>query len=393
MDKHGYLARPKAMPPRPKAMPQRPKAMPPNAAASAHKSRNGQWGSGNRAQPRAAASASRANPIINVQHTFAAASARLPNHKPVGHQIPKPKDMKRWNLRDETSTKYVDNHKKMLWKRLEEGETLYAEAVKAGTRDPHLGTMQKQLFRQYEKVWDMDHFCTISLDAKATGEPERWINMNQDQIDRNEKLLKEKWLKHGNPRLWRERLTELRKKEQREANRLAAAASARGGGGGDDTSDEELPLVDIADDDELPIAGTVIATAEGYSRAERTTTEPDKCWNLLGDTSGCDDNSTPDNSAESTRAEECDKVAVKLEHVKTEPASKRAKTESASSREPGVAKAGARIRADGVQTDRHARERTAAAESARASNASMLVPNDHVRKLRAGPVRRPDEGA
>ena len=226
-----------------------PKAMPRHAAASA------QWGSGGGTfpPPKAAASASTVRPIptvkpiLNITHTFAAESAQLPNHKPIGHQIPMPKALKRWKGRDETRPNYVDNHKKMLWRGLKEELKSYAAAIKGGIRDPHLGRMQKKLFLKYSKLWDMDHFCLISLDAKPTGEPARWINMNQAQIDRNEQLLKVTWDEIGKPDLWRERLTELRQNEQREA--MALAASARGGYRGDDTSDEELPMLDIADDD------------------------------------------------------------------------------------------------------------------------------------------------
>ena len=82
-----------------------------------------------------------------------------------GHQLQKSSDT-RWEERGEHTKKYVANHRRMLIKVLEKAEEQFADALKLDLEDPEMSDIQGNLKVQYTKLWKMDHFGEIEIDAR-----------------------------------------------------------------------------------------------------------------------------------------------------------------------------------------------------------------------------------
>ena len=216
------------------------------------------------------------------------------DHRAFGYQLPKPKN-ERWNKRDDpTTVGFVANHRRMLNKLLEVTEWEYIKALAQNVTDPELSSLQDNMLRQSEKLWYMDVFETIVLDAKPeTMLPERHVQMSEEQVARNNYLRD----KQGAPppENWRERLQEAGAASECQAAKDAAetqevvdsaesASESRVPAGGEPSSDEEATFErrggsatrSNADDDSLPAEGQIITQSSTAESAH----DP-KVWSLL----------------------------------------------------------------------------------------------------------------
>ena len=95
-----------------------------------------------------------------------AGSAR---QKYIGYQLPKPKG-KGWTPRSNDTAKWLGNYRNMLNHQLEWAEGEYKRAEEQDIGDPELEKIQRNLQKQYMKLYRLDWFNIATIDGKD-GQP------------------------------------------------------------------------------------------------------------------------------------------------------------------------------------------------------------------------------
>ena len=74
----------------------------------------------------------------------------------------------RWDKRDEGSEKYISNQRRMQYREFHIAELAYGNALHGGASSAELAILHVNVWKQYNKLFMVDHYNEADLDAKPT---------------------------------------------------------------------------------------------------------------------------------------------------------------------------------------------------------------------------------